>query len=147
MLLLLLLLCCCCCCSCPLLFPLSDQLCSICRLPLARTQTRSPSMYAAAAHEQSKKGCTRYYCPVPGHIQISSERSSLSNPQTIRSDGPLIGNRALLSSSSAAPECALFEPDRQLAMHAQPKLLLILSIVRHERVLSLRLLNAADLMA
>lgn len=32
-------------------------------------------------------------------------------------------------------------------MHAQPKLLLILSIVRHERVLSLRLLNAADLVS
>lgn len=54
---------------------------------------------------------------------------------------------ALLSSSSAAPKGALFEPDRQLTMHAQPKLLLILSIVRHERVLSLRLLNTANLLA
>lgn len=136
---------CCCCCSYPQFFPLSE-LCSVCCLPLAKTQTRSPRMYVAAAHEQSKKGCTRYNCPVPDHIQISSERSLLSNPQTIRWDWPQIGYRALLSSSSAAPDSALFEPDRQLAMHAQPKLLLILSIVRHERVLSLRLLNTADLM-
>lgn len=71
----------------------------------------------------------------------------MRGPPRRRRTGIGIGNWALLSSSSAAPECALFEPDRQLAMHAQPKLLLILSIVRHERVLSLRLLNAADLVS